>query len=206
MTKVIAIACDTEFTTFDKIGGDVLSAAFVEILDNYTLGRESIYYFKPRSAKYFTEAAQAVHGISYFKAMTFPDPKKSCIDILHWLTPIKNYFPLDFVNHGNGKLDYRWMLETYKRADLQSSYNKAFMESRVHNTIAMAKEYLAHIPESKVINPVNQKLYTRYSLRNIADFYNIKLDHHEALSDARACAQIYCNIKLGINTFTGRLL
>ena len=206
MSKVIAIACDTEFTSFDKIGGDLLSVGLVEVLDDYTLGRSKVFYSRPRSTKYFTEAAQKVHGFSYFKASTFPEPKDAAIEILNWLAPLKDYFPLTFINHGNGKLDFKWLEQFMTNNSFQSSFWKAFNEDDVENTIALAKTHFTDIKESTEINPINGKPYGLHTLRNVADHCGLELDHHEALSDAIVCAQIYCRIKLGVGTFTGRLL
>ena len=192
MSKVIALAIDTEFTSFDKIAGDLIVIGLVEILEDYTLGREQVFYSRPRSPKYYTEGAQKVHGISYFKAVKFPEPRKACIDILKWLAPLKEQFPLTVVNHANGALDFKWLEQLMRNNDLDTSFWRAFNEELVINTIKMAKENLVGLKNNK--------------LNTIAEHYMIELNHHEALSDARACAEIYCNIKQEIGTYSGKLL
>ena len=62
----------------------------------------------------------------------------------------------------------------------------------VVNTISLAKKNIVGLKN--------------YKLNTIADYYQLELDHHEALSDAIVCAEIYCNIQKEIGTFTGRLL
>ncbi|MBE9542538.1 MAG: hypothetical protein IMF01_09485 [Proteobacteria bacterium] len=205
MSKVIAIACDTEFTSFDKIGGDLLSAAFVEILDDYTLGRDACFYSRPRGTKYFTENAQKIHGISYFKAIEFPEPRDACLSILQWYKPLIDKFPIDFVNHANGALDLKWVDQLMRNNDLIDSWQQVHNGAEVINTIKMAKTYLDFLKPSKTINPVSHKPYGKHSLINIADYYDIDLTHHDALSDAKACAIIYCNMKREHKTFTGEL-
>lgn len=205
MSEVIAIAADGEFTCWDAIGGDIIAFGMVEILSDYTLGRELLIYSRPRSEKYYSAEAQEVHKISFWKAQTFPEPREGCIKILHWLAPHLDKFPLDFVYHGLGGLDWRWLTAHFRKEDLEPSILKAF-EQKPESTILMARKALKHIPESKVINPHTGKYYTKFSLRNVSDFYEIEFDHHDALSDARASAQIYCNIKKGVNTWTGELL
>lgn len=190
--KVIAVAGDTEFTSFDKIGGDILATGLVEILENYTLGREAVFYSRPTSSKYFTEAARRVHGFSYFKAQSFPTRRESCISMLNFLKPLIDSFPLGFVYHGNGGLDYKWLLEHFRKEEIHASWTKAFPEARVESTLGMARQHLKQLNSHK--------------LNEVAAFYKIHLDHHDALSDARACAQIYCNIKRGESTWTGKLL
>lgn len=192
VSKVIAIACDVECTSFDKIGGDLLTASFVEILEDYTLGRSSYFEAAPRSNKYFTEAAQKVHGISLFKAMTFPKAEKTALDILKWLAPLIEYFPLTFVNHANAKFDFKWIEQFMRNNEYQNSFWKAFNEDKVVNTIKLAKDNIAGLKNHK--------------LNTVAEYYNIELEHHNALSDALACAEIYCNIQNNYGVFTGKLL
>lgn len=190
--KVIAVAGDCEFTSFDKVGGDILATGLVEILENYTLGREAVFYSRPTSAKYFTEGAQKVHGISYFKAQTFPLRRESCMSMLHWLKPLMGEFPLPFIYHGTGRLDHSWLQWHFRKEDLDNSFNKAFPESLVESTLGMARK--------------NLKQLDNHKLGTLAEYYKIDLDHHEALSDARACAQIWCKIKQNEMVWTGQLL
>lgn len=192
MAKVIAVAADTEFTSFDKVGGDILATGLVEILEDLTLGREQVFYSAPTSAKYFTEGARKIHGFSYFKAQTFPLRRESCISMLQWLKPLMPLFPLSFVYHGTGRLDHSWLQWHFRKEDLDQSFNKAFPEAQVESTLSMARNHLKQLESHK--------------LNVLADFYGIKLDHHDALSDARACAQIYCNIKKGESVWTGQLI
>lgn len=192
MPEVIAIACDTEYTSWDRIGGDMLSAGFVEILDDYTLGRQAVFYAKPRSSMYFTDDAQKVHGFSLFKAMTFPDPKQTAIHILQWLAPLKHLFQLDFVNHANGHSDLKWLIQFMLNSNLSDKIHQVFSENKAHNTIKMAKENIIHLEN--------------YKLETIAKYFDLELNNHEALSDAIVCAQIYCKIMKGEGVYTGRLL
>lgn len=191
--KVHAVVGDTEFTSFDRLGGDILATGLVEVLEDFTLGREGEFFSRPTSSKYFTEGAQKIHGISYFKAQTFPTRRESCVRILHWLKPLMDQFPLAFVYHGTGGLDYKWLLTHFGKEELQASWTKAFPESKVESTLKMARDNLKQLQSHK--------------LKEVAKFYDINLDeHHSALPDARATALIYCKLKLGEKVFTGQLL
>ena len=190
---MIAIAGDIECTSFDKVGGDILSVGLVEILEDLTLGREAEFFSRPESSKYFTEGAQKIHGISYFKAQSFPPRRESCISILHWLKPLIESFPLPFVYHGNGGFDHSWLKWHFAKEDLELSWSKAFPSSLVESTLKMARE--------------NLKQLENHKLDTLSEFYGIPTDqHHSALPDARACARIYCNLKQGKNTWSGKLL
>lgn len=206
MPKVIAIACDTEFTHFNKESGDMITAGMVEILEDYTLGRQGYFEARPSGIKYFTSGAQEVHGISYFKASTFPTRKESCISMLNWLSPLQSLFPLPMVMHGLGKLDYKWMESHFRKEEMHYSLYKAFNEADCIDTITLARKHLKHIQEPIDLNHKGE-LVGKYSLPNVARFYGLhnELDHHNALSDTIVAAKIYCNIMKGINTYTGEL-
>lgn len=201
MSKIRALSIDAEFTSFDMIGGDMIALGVVEILDDLTLGREAVFYFKPTGTKYFTEQAREIHKISYFKASEFPEPKQSLISFLKWLKPLLPQFPLDVAFWGAWDFDRKWIEMTMQKNDMVSSYNKAFGGCDKINVLKMAKHSLKNVPVPKGANTNKGQ----YKLDNVAKFYDIEHSHHEALSDARANAQIYINIEKGINVFTGEL-
>ena len=187
--KVIAIAADVETTGFDVLGSDLIVCAMVEILEGYTIGRGAVWYHRPQSTKYFTRESQAIHGISYWKAQEFPYPAVSCRETLDWIGDLSD---LPLVSHSLGGFDHRWIDGHFSKHEMGIKLRRIFPKDKVISTVKLSRDNLAHIP--------NHKLDT------VAKYYDIPLNHHEALSDAMACAQIYCNIKLNINTWTGALL
>ena len=189
--KVIALACDGETTSFDKIGGDLIKWAFVEIYDDYTLGRQKDWSLRPYSTKYFTEGAQEIHGITYWQAQSFPRRVDSLISMLNWLTPLKDQFQIPLVYHANANFDFKWLEATFMKEEMQGSFSKVFHADLNESTLKMARKYL--------------KQYKSHKLNICADHYNIELKHHDALSDTLACAKIWCNMKQGIDVFTGEL-
>tara|TARA_R110000803_G_scaffold162194_1_gene225823 strand:+ start:27034 stop:27633 length:600 start_codon:yes stop_codon:yes gene_type:complete len=193
--KVIAIATDIECSSFDMIGGDLLTAAMVEIYEDYTLGRMGCWYHRPTGPKYYSEKAREIHGISYWKALTFPMASESCIMMLRWLAEIQDCFPLEFVYHAKNKFDWSWMKMHFKKQEMEQSILKAFGndmdDNKIVSTHKMAKENLVHLEDHK--------------LPTICKEMGIELTHHEALSDAIAAAKIYCNIKTGQKIWTGEL-
>lgn len=206
MSKVIAIACDIECSTlYDKIGGDLLSMAFVEILEGYTLGREICRKSRATNPIYFNDESTRVHGFSYWKAVEFPKRIDSIIDVLKWLKPLKELAPFPFIYHANAKFDWRWLEAHFRKENAHNHFYKIFPEDMVESTLKMSRDNIKHIKKSTKINPISGKLYTDFSLRNVSDHYDIRLMHHEALSDARACAHIWCNIKQSQDTWSGRL-
>lgn len=208
MKKVIKLSIDCEFTSFDMFGGDLISVAFVEILEDLTLGREWQGFLRPRGTKYFTERAREVHGISYFKAETFPERRKTIIDMLNWLEPIFDYLPISVVYFGSWNFDLRWVEYTMEDVGLRDSYSKAFKIGKEEhfNLYKECKAKLKHIQSPKgKFSSDKEKEKGRYKLDNIARFYGLEHNHHDALSDARVTAQAYCKIMKNENTWTGEL-
>jgi len=193
MSRVIAISADMECTAWDKVGGDLIVMAFVEILEDLTLGREAIFYAAPRSPKYWTKKAEEIHGISFWKAKGFPKAIDSCIGLLNWLKPLESHFPLPMVYHATGKLDFRWIEAHFRKEEIHTSLYKCFREDDELqiSTLSLARKHYKNLP--------NHKLPT------VAEHLGIELDHHEALSDARAAALIWIAVQKNEKTFTGEL-
>ena len=204
--KVIGISIDDEFTSFDMIGGDLLTLGMVEVYEDLTLGREFYGEFKPRAAKYFSEKAEEVHGISYFKAMTFQDAEKTCMDLMQWLSPLMDQFPLVTLFWGSWNFDLKWIDITMERCGFKSSFLKAFTQTKDShiNVLKLAKQKLKHMPLPKRGTEQDKKK-GQYSLANVARFYDMPVNHHNSLWDAKACAEIYCRIMKGENVWTGEL-
>lgn len=190
--KVHAIVCDLEYTCFDKISGDVICVGLVEVLEDLTIGRYEAFYSRPRSVKYFSDGANEIHGISFFKAMYFPKPFDNCLQILKWLEPLKDQFRIPLIFHSNGQSDWRWLQSHFEKEGLKTSIQKAFADDLNISTLKMARENLVHLE--------NHKLGT------ICEYYDFDLDAHEVLSDALGCAHIYIKMKKKENIWTGRLL
>jgi DNA polymerase III epsilon subunit-like protein len=207
MKKVIAIAIDDEFTSFDMQGGDLITFGAVEILDDFTLGREFYGECKATNSMYFTEKAQEIHGISYFKAMTFPEPKETMLRFLQWLHGRMDCFQIPIAYHGSWDFDKKWIEKTMTDAGLQGSFHKAFFPGKEHdiNVLKLCRKNLKHLPAPVPSHDSNGKKVAHYGLRNVADFYGLELQHHNALSDAKVTAHIYCNIMNKKDIWTGEL-
>lgn len=196
--EILGLSIDCEFTGFDMMGCDLLSIGAVEIYKDLTLGREFQAYLRPESSKYFTDDSVKVHGISYFKALTFPNRRESLIAFMHWLKPLMNSFKLKTLFWGSWGFDLRWIETTMRKEDLVDSFYKAFDTENNINVYSLAKDKLKHIDSED-----GEK--GKYKLSNVARYYDIDLNHHEALSDARACAQIYIKLMNNEKTWTGEL-
>lgn len=203
--KVIAVANDVEYTTFlDKIGGDVLAIGLVEVMEDFTLGRRLMELSRATSAKYFNDESQEVHKFTYWNAIKFQKRRECCNKIMEWFKPLPEGLP--FLHYSNAKSDWKWMEAHFLKENLHPYLYKYFPEDMTESVLQMARKNLKHIVPSKKINPITGKLFTKYSLQNVCDHYGIAINNHEVMSDTLACAEVWCNIMQGKNTWTGLLL
>ena len=112
-----------------------------------------------------------VHGLSWKDVENEPDFKEVWLDINHLLEGA------DFIAAHNAPFDRSVLNKCCKYYDISPP------ENRFICTMKLARKHLC--------------LHST-ALANVCDYFNIELDHHEALSDARACAKILIEmIKLG---------
>lgn len=203
---MIKLAIDCEFTSFDMLGGDLISLAAVEVIDDREIGREFQAYCRPLGTKYFTEDAEKIHGISYFKAMTFPEPKESMVSFLQWLAPLMDEFHMETIYYGSWNFDLKWIQKTMSDQGLMSSYYKAFHTDKDmhHNALKMAKKKLKLMPMPKGSTEKESKK-GQFKLDNVARYYELEHKHHDALSDARVTAQAWIKMMAGEKVWTGEL-
>lgn len=165
--------CDVETTGFDFWGCDVISAGAVICDENYNKKSEFYETARPLSKKYWGENAEKIHGFSFDQASKFQSPK-SFIDnldkfISSWIKPHN----LTFVCHANAKFDYKFLFSTYFKVGMHYSFYKAFHHERYISTMSMAK-----------------KIHSRVNLASLCSHYQIDLEHHNALSDTKACYEL----------------
>lgn len=205
MKKVKLLSIDAEFTAWDMIGGDMIEFSATEVLEDLTIGRSIAINLRPRGEKYFTEGARNIHGVSYFKAMTFTDRSTAINQFLNWLTPIAidGQLPLRTAYYGSWNFDLGWLEQTMRDEGYYSQFTKIFSQRKEdhENVYKMAKDKLKHITP----HPDRGK-EGDYKLDNVARFYNLDHDHHKAESDAYVTAQIYINLLQEKDTWSGRLL
>ena len=193
MKKVKALSIDAEFTSWDMRGGDMIALGAVEILEDYSLGRELILYFRPEGHTYYTEKAREIHGISLWKSATFPKAADGLVELTGWAENIEWEGEVRLVWFGTWAFDPKWVRMTFEKQDMKQGWFKLFPNHVDENVLKLAKAKLKHIE------------FKNWKLPTIAKHWSIKIDHHEALSDARATAIIWCNLKQNIDTWTGEL-
>lgn len=176
---MVNVFVDVETTGFDYLGASVISLACI-VDDNGTT-----YEFNqtgaPESEKYWSTKAEKIHGISYEQAITFQSQLELHRNFLDFIAPFQTniWHPIPFWYHGNGNFDYRMLLGQALKTDLLFEFRKYFQHTHVFSTLKLAK---------------NNVQLNKYSLDAICKYYSIELTHHDALSDTKACYQIWSRL------------
>jgi len=177
--------CDVETTGFSPLYNDVIQVACIvadkdlNIIDTFDGG------IRPTSRKNWTMKSQEVHGITFNEALRFPPGKKVAIDLLWFLNRFKadDNQPLLFVAHEYHGFDFKFFENIFRRENLDNSFRKVFNYNCRESTLEMADKY------KKVTGLDKSKLNI------LAEYFNIYLDHHSAVSDVNACYEVYKNFK-----------
>lgn len=186
---------DLEFTGLDPITNDVIEMAVIvvneenEVVDKFhsNMAPEII------NEKTWDIKAQEIHAITPSEARRFPNRRDVAISFLHFLVPYKDEknFPREFICHALPDkffdkktkkwswpyIDYFFLEWVFRKENLHFSFFKVFSQGKLTSTIKMAREFTGERRGHKL---------------NIwAKRLGIELKHHEAMSDAMACLEIY---------------
>lgn len=173
------IAIDIETTGFSKDKNDLIVLAAVEVLSDLTIGKRFSAYLRPEKKECWTRGAEGIHGISLTEALGFDRRRDGILNFMNWLKPHVNEFPLSFIYHGKNRWDFNFLKATFLKELLHESFERVFTIDKTESTVDLAKQYL------KLPN---------YKLNTVCEALSIDLNHHEAMSDALACAQIYTRL------------
>ena len=139
-------------------------AVGITVIDNLVITEKSYFLIRPPE-KYFIYTG--VHGIT---ADMVKDKPLFC-DI--WPEMKKYFRDIDFVAAHNSHFDKSVLRKCCEYYKLQ------FPEIKFRCSMKLARKYLS---------------LQSYALNSVCDYYGIKLDHHYALSDSTACAEIMIRI------------
>lgn len=170
---MISCFLDVETTGFDFLRNDIISLACIIQTDDSAI--EFVGYARPGSNRYWSYDAEKVHGFSFDEAMSFPSQKELCNNFIEFVRP---YSKLNFWCHALGLFDWKFLIHYFLKNNMEWEIKTRFQNPQ--STIPLAKSKL-QLPN--------------YKLNTIASYLNIELDHHEVLSDARACHQIWSKLK-----------
>lgn len=172
--------CDCETTGFSEKNHDLISFS-AKITDfNLDIKDEITVYARPKKERWTEAASKHGHKIPLTEALTFPDPRKTAIQLLHFLKPFKtdDNKPILFVSHDTSGFDARFFKAFFMNQMLIESYWKVFQNEYKLSTINMARKL--GIKENK--------------LDVWAKRLNLKLNHHEVESDTNMCLEVLKHI------------
>lgn len=189
--------CDLETTGFSYTKNDVIELAGIIVEkkgDEYVRLNSFYGRCRPYSRDTWTTGAERIHKIPLSEALKFQHPRQMLIKFLNFLVPYKsnNNKPLLFVSHCKNKFDIKFVYHAFVKEAIHPSFCKVFNFEFTESTVDLADKYksMTGLTDSK--------------LPTVADYFNIKMDHHKAMADTEACFEIYKEfkkMKLGLGIF-----
>jgi DNA polymerase III epsilon subunit-like protein len=170
---------DVETTGFDSEKNESIQLACILTDKKLVTMGEFNQYAAPTDPNHWTLGAEKIHGISYQKACGFQKRRLMLFNFMFFLKPFVSDKPIQFIYHAKNLFDFHFVESIFKKEGLRSSFDKVFHQKHTVSTIEMANKYKALTGLS------NAKLPT------LTSYFNIPLNHHDAMSDTRACLEIY---------------
>lgn len=186
MTKPYLFFTDIETTGFSPRKHDIIEIAclMVKECDNEYKVLSSFHETCcPYSKKNWTFGAEQMHGITFSEASTYQHPRKMLIKLLHFLNKYRSESSFTFICHAKNHFDFNFLNEAFFKEQLQDSFKKVFNKDDYESTHDIASKYKSAfgVPDLK--------------LSTLADYFDVDLDHHKALSDVECCLEIYKKLK-----------
>tara|TARA_R110002020_G_scaffold250448_3_gene464516 strand:+ start:334 stop:966 length:633 start_codon:yes stop_codon:yes gene_type:complete len=173
------MTCDLETTGFSEKKHDMISFS-AKICDlNLDIKDEVTVYAKPKKERWTQAACDHGHRIQLQEALTFPDPRKTAIQLLHFIKPFKSEknAPILFVSHDTSGFDSRFLKAFFMNQMLIESYWKVFQDDYRLSTIHMARRLGVELEDNK--------------LPTWAKKLGLELNHHEVKSDTDVCFAVF---------------
>jgi len=189
---------DLEFTNLDPVYADALVMAIVITDDECSIVESVEHRYAATMLKHWSEDAEAVHGISYMRA-SFEKPQELiCEDI----KDLANKYPCDeFICHAltHSFFDFKNKTRSYAYIDYAVIENAFKKHGNVYEWYKICS------PDKRIstVKLAKEAGHTKRRLDVLCEYYGVKLDHHNAMSDALACREIYLKVsgnKISVNT------
>jgi DNA polymerase III epsilon subunit-like protein len=170
------IYADVETTGFCPIRNDIVSIAIVIADSDFNVVSELYETVKPEFNQFYSDDAENIHGFSKKDLQSFQSPFDCSMKVLQFLKPFKDKdnFPRLFVYHALRQFDFLFLEWFFIKLNLQYSLYKIIRGDFTRSTIKVGRT----------------KGYKRNGLKDWAERIDIDLEHHNALSDTRACLEI----------------
>lgn len=178
----VLFVIDLETTGFNAIKNDAITLGLL-VLNDELKEIDSIYLkFKPTFYKWMdnTNIASDVHGFTLSDLVLFPERRDSLVTLLNFLAKYKtpDNKQLKLFYHAKNSFDYLFLEWLFRKEELHFSLWKVFNHQNSHSTIDICEKLK----------------YEENSLKKWGKRLKIVFDHHNALADARVCAEIIRHI------------
>jgi DNA polymerase III epsilon subunit-like protein len=173
---------DFETTGLDPLSNEIITAGLIN-------DKEHQFTFKPNKPTY---GGESVHGISKFRAMQFSDRYDSLMKMLKLFTP--DSYLCCYANPKQNKSIYLYDFAMLKAELYLLDYNlylkfiRAFPKEKQIDMYHMAK---AAYKNKEISGLKIKNKRASFSLDSLAQAFDIKFKHHNALEDARVTKEIF---------------
>jgi DNA polymerase-3 subunit epsilon len=174
----LAFVIDIETTGLDSWRNEILTLSISAVkIDGHEELDSELFTFRPTRPDFFSEESEAIHGISLSKALNFP---RQNLEWERFFKFLKAYASTPQIMVCHAKWFGRYFDSTF--LDCQLFLVDKLFEKRkyIHkpvSTITMA--------QSLNINSAS------YKLNDLCHYYSIELKHHDAVSDRKACQELF---------------
>lgn len=153
-----------------------------------------VFKFRPRYPKNWKEDAARIHGINYEEAMSYPMAEVTANQMMDWIKSVAGDGPMPFACHamkpfkqGESYFDYGHVRRLYYDLGMDKlgdhdhfTFERLFPYKFIQSTVTWARELV----KEGALTTENAKLDT------LCNHFSIKLDHHNAVSDTKACREL----------------
>jgi len=173
---------DVETSGFDFWRHSIIQVGCI-FTDKYlNIIKEYKSEIKPNKGEWWSDDAYKIHGLSQGELKHAPSLEHVLNDIYNTLDTLIPLHGLPkFVDHSRGKFDWKWLFVSSCKASLEFRHRRYFHVDRYESTEFLARNSHLGFDSAK--------------LDYLCNFYNIKLRHHDALSDVYGCYEIYKKLK-----------
>lgn len=166
---------DLETTGFDPIRNDVTSIGCIVTDEKVNVLDKFYIEVRPDINKFTSLDALVVSGFTIDQLKNFPSRKEALITLLNFLSNHESSWPHVSVSHSINNFDFKFLDWCFRKENINYSLYKTIRHDFQLSTIKIARS----------LGYKNNKL-------NIwANNLNIDFKHHNALSDAHMCMEIY---------------
>lgn len=174
----LAFVIDIETTGLDYWRNEILTLSISAVkIDGHEEMDSELFTFRPTRPSFFSEESEAIHGISLSTALNFP---RQHLEWERFFKFLKAYAstPQLMVCHS------KWFGKYFDSAFLDC---QLFLVDKLWEKRKYIHKPVSTITMAQSLN-VNSE---SYKLNHLCHYYGIELKHHDAVSDRKACQELF---------------